>query len=480
MQMQSASWLVSRSPQRRRSARLHSRLRDWPGLVLAALLGCLPMAASAQVYKWTDAQGQVHFSDKPPAASDPSARKSVSRVTLDHSGPDFSLHARTPLPDLGSKRVPLHLGVVKQSVMAAGAIDFAAGQFFTGAQCNEASPLILGADQVDFASDNYRAVFDAAFAAANWSVQTGAEAAASSAMVLSGEVVSVKVDQCSTDGGGTRDGSRAYLRLLWALQDADGHVLYRGSSEGAHDGWGAALENAEVLKQAVQMAVNNLLAEPALSAKIQEQRQSAAAVSAFGAADKANIAWGDGSGSYSQRAASIGRATVRVQAGSAVGSGVVIDLNGWALTSAQLVAGATNVNLLLGRISLPAAVVKRDAKLDVALLRFVRNDFTAVRIARSPLNAGDRMQIVTAPTSPGATNTVAAGAIAAEVKTDNPPRLPTTLMVKQTNAGAPVFNQSGELAALTTQPTADVAAGTAAVSCVPILEALRAVGVDTN
>ncbi|PIX75974.1 MAG: hypothetical protein COZ38_02745, partial [Rhodocyclales bacterium CG_4_10_14_3_um_filter_68_10] len=114
-----------------------------------------------------------------------------------------------------------------------------------------------------------------------------------------------------------------------------------------------------------------------------------------GAADKANVAWGDGSGSYAGRAASIGRATVRVQAGTAIGSGVVIDLNGWALTSAKLVAGATHVNLLLGRISLPAAVVKRDEKIDVALLRFVRNDFAAVRIAPDVLKSGDRLQIVT-------------------------------------------------------------------------------------
>lgn len=33
---------------------------------LALLLCSLPLAASAQIYKWTDANGQVHFSQNPP------------------------------------------------------------------------------------------------------------------------------------------------------------------------------------------------------------------------------------------------------------------------------------------------------------------------------------------------------------------------------------------------------------------------------
>ena len=33
---------------------------------IALLLCSLPLAASAQIYKWTDANGQVHFSQNPP------------------------------------------------------------------------------------------------------------------------------------------------------------------------------------------------------------------------------------------------------------------------------------------------------------------------------------------------------------------------------------------------------------------------------
>ena len=33
-----------------------------------ALLWVLPLSAAAEIYRWTDAQGRVHFSDTPPAA----------------------------------------------------------------------------------------------------------------------------------------------------------------------------------------------------------------------------------------------------------------------------------------------------------------------------------------------------------------------------------------------------------------------------
>jgi len=35
---------------------------------LASILGCLPLLAAAQIYRWVDPNGQVHFSQNPPAS----------------------------------------------------------------------------------------------------------------------------------------------------------------------------------------------------------------------------------------------------------------------------------------------------------------------------------------------------------------------------------------------------------------------------
>ncbi len=43
--------------------------------LLALLLALAVPAASAQIYKWVDEKGQVHYGEKPPAGSKPSAVK---------------------------------------------------------------------------------------------------------------------------------------------------------------------------------------------------------------------------------------------------------------------------------------------------------------------------------------------------------------------------------------------------------------------
>ena len=50
------------APTRRLTLRRVNTLRP------AAVLLLLPLAAAAQIYKWTDANGQVHFSQNPPAS----------------------------------------------------------------------------------------------------------------------------------------------------------------------------------------------------------------------------------------------------------------------------------------------------------------------------------------------------------------------------------------------------------------------------
>lgn len=48
-------------------------------LILCLLLALALPAASAQVYKWVDEKGRVHYGEKPPAGSKPSAVKSPAK-----------------------------------------------------------------------------------------------------------------------------------------------------------------------------------------------------------------------------------------------------------------------------------------------------------------------------------------------------------------------------------------------------------------
>ncbi|AQT60846.1 hypothetical protein CBP51_09320 [Cellvibrio mixtus] len=53
-------------------------------LLLMIFLGCSAMG-NAEVYRWVDKDGKVHFTDKPPAANAEDITKQVSKQNLDTS-----------------------------------------------------------------------------------------------------------------------------------------------------------------------------------------------------------------------------------------------------------------------------------------------------------------------------------------------------------------------------------------------------------
>jgi hypothetical protein len=416
------------------------------GAVVCAMAAS-PIALGAEVYKWTDAQGQVHFSDKPPPSGDKSAQQNVSQVRLGSAGPSFNLKRQMPISDSGgASRVPLRLSGLSQALLAPGRTDMSPGQFFTGIGCSETTPLILVAEEVNFEQSRFYSVAVSAFGDAGWSI-SGPESP-SGGMELKGEVSNLRVDRCAAPEGESGGGARAYVRVRWILTGPAGESLYRGSSEGANDGWGSGVEYSIAIEKALAMASNNLLADQAFVDKVRGQRFSGAAVSASGATTEASVRWGDATGGFVQRTAEIQGATLMVQAREGSGSGVIIDLSGWALTSAKLVGSQPNVMVLIGKLSLPAAVVKRDEVSDVALLRFVRNQFTSVLIAPHPVLPGDVVHVVSAPLTPGAVNTVTRSSVASEESVQGKSRLQLATTEKFSNPGAPVFNQYGELAGL--------------------------------
>lgn len=460
-----------------------------PALRGARLLGVLVLIvagfgsdAGAEVYKWTDANGQVHFSDRPPPATDRAAQKNLSQVTLNNAGPDFSLKKLVAQPDSGSSRVPLVLTGMSQKLTVAAAGEVKVGQVYTGAACEQGEPLTMPVAALGVDGASGESAVSEAFRQAGWDVSSAASGAAG-AMRLAGELSDLRVDQCSSEDNKKLRGARAYVRLRWVLTAADGKPLFRGSSEGARNGWGKRTPVERALQSALAMATHNLLANPAFNDKVREQRMSAAAVSADGTTELPKVQRGLGVGSFTERRAALLAATLRVQAGDRIGSAVVIDLDGWALTSARLVGDETHVLLMQGLVSMPAAVVKRDSVSDVALLRFVRNKVGQAAVAPLALVVGAELHMVSAPASAGASNVVGHGqASAVRSPVGGRQRVVSTLLEKDGNAGAPVFDRHGDLVGVVSMAADGASTRTSveALQVVPISEALQVLGIRTR
>ncbi|MFP3506073.1 trypsin-like peptidase domain-containing protein [Burkholderia sp. SIMBA_062] len=137
------------------------------------------------------------------------------------------------------------------------------------------------------------------------------------------------------------------------------------------------------------------------------------------------------------------------------GSGFIVSADGLILTSAHVVADATDVTVRLAdRRELKATVLTVDPQTDVAVLRVDATKLPVVRIGDSArVRAGE--PVMTIGAADGSGNTVTAGIVSA---TSHPlpdgsafPFLQTDIAVNPDNSGGPVFNRAGEVIGIAVQ-----------------------------
>ena len=148
-----------------------------------------------------------------------------------------------------------------------------------------------------------------------------------------------------------------------------------------------------------------------------------------------------------------GRAPEQIQQG--VGSGFIVSSDGFVLTNAHVVDGATEVTVrLTDKREFKAKVVGVDKRTDVALLKIDATGLSAVRtgdVERAKVG-----EWVVAMGSPfGFENTVTAGIISAKARRlpdeNYVPFLQTDVAINPGNSGGPLFNLAGEVIGINSQ-----------------------------
>lgn len=138
-----------------------------------------------------------------------------------------------------------------------------------------------------------------------------------------------------------------------------------------------------------------------------------------------------------------------------VGSGVVIDAEGYILTNSHVVADATQVDVKLsdGRIIKDAEVVGIDPIGDLAVVKITAGNLTPAHWGNSrDLEVGDEVLAVGNPF--GLEHSVTAGIISATSRVDPNQRersfIQTDAAVNPGNSGGPLVNLSGEVVGINT------------------------------
>jgi serine protease Do len=138
-----------------------------------------------------------------------------------------------------------------------------------------------------------------------------------------------------------------------------------------------------------------------------------------------------------------------------VGSGFIVSKDGYILTNAHVVEGASEVNVKLAdKREFSAKVVGVDKRTDVAVVKIDAKDLPAVRIGDpDQVRVGEWVAAIGAPF--GLDNTVTAGIVSAKSRnlpSDTlVPFLQTDVAVNPGNSGGPLFNMSGEVIGVNSQ-----------------------------
>ncbi len=444
-------------------------------LVLAFTLVAFPAGAGG-IYKWKDAQGNLHFSDTPPP--DVQTKSGVGKVDVKGGYGNFNVSNKPPIrnPRPGSAA----MATLSRFTLRPGSDGraFTAGRAYSGRNCENSTDLIWDEGTVDVKGKALQEAVAERFRDAGYRLSIGGEGELLPGNLdLEADLVDIKIDVCNMRmaGNSAGTGSRVYVKLRWKLSARDSE-LYKGSSEGAYDGWHNGSSVRDSLLRAVRQASDNLLGDPELVAQLGAGGSNAAA--SAGAASQASIKYGDAASKFREHSRELLQAAVTVRTDRGHGSGVIIDPAGYALTNAHVVGDDEDVQLILGARAVVARVVKRDRRNDVALLHFKAESLTAAPVARHMPQPGDPLYVIGTPLSLKLSHSVTEGILSAVREQDGASFFQTDAAVNPGNSGGPVFDEAGELVAITVAGLFNKDGGSLNVNyLIPIDRALGAVGV---
>ena len=458
------------------------------GLIIGAAL-CVFGIASAGVYKWRDAQGHWQFSDTPPPSSGASkgSQGKVEEVVLSSNFADAKVAIKPPIANPkrnGGASVALDNFGLKLDI--AGSSNATIGRAFSGKDCSQSTDVQWSEGAVDLKGKVAEAAVAERFRNSGYLFVDGSDGAGSLAdLHLDAELVAMKLDLCNSIAMGNTfgSGSRGYVKVRWVLRaQPGGEPLYSGVSAGSFDAWHPGGGSKGTVLKALAAATDNLLGDHAFVDVVTGAGSGHGQTAAMPVdATKMALVYGDGGGSFRGHSDDLLRSAVTVKTSRGHGSGVLIDASGYALTNAHVVGADSDVKVMLDDDVVEARVVRTDKHVDVALLQFDPKGHKAAIIAKGEPHAGDPLYVVGTPLDVTLSHTVTQGILSAVREVNGARLYQTDAAVNPGNSGGPVFNESGELVALSVSGLVNAEGSSVNVNyLIPIGRALTAVGATAD
>lgn len=478
------------------------------------LLGLALLAtqsALAQLYKWTDDNGKVHFSDKPPPKSKgepevvdikqkkPASSQQFPRVvSLDPIKNTAVAEARTVLLEhvsidfQGSDEAEHALGkTYKYTREAAGKAkklrqsDKAPKSPFP---CILQGNLTLNNAKYIAKQTDFTKPFEEAFEENGYAVAANKtfamEKSSGSDFSLAAVIADIRLSHCGSRTAPdlrTFTQNATYLKVEWKVFDnLARQVVYQTTTEGVEDSFkksarfnGAAVSASLAFRQATENLlaqhefVDLLTASTMLDTGYQDQGEKL---------EDIKIGYGSPSTSFVQKTGEIEKAAVTIRTAGGHGSGFLISSPGYVLTNQHVVGQHREVIVIQGGQERRAAVVRSHPGRDVALLKLKRhNGAKPLLIDAKQVSLGEEIYVVGTPLDETLDFSITRGIISARRMLDKRSFYQTDAAVNPGNSGGPVFNSSGNVIGITVAGLFTRDGGSKNINYViPIVDALEA------
>ena len=146
------------------------------------------------------------------------------------------------------------------------------------------------------------------------------------------------------------------------------------------------------------------------------------------------------------------KAVLEIQVGSVVGTGVLVSPDGWILTAAHVVDGASEIWVRFANgVQLPAKVQQADTEFDVALLSIAGRDYPCSRTSSpsTDLQIGQDIFAVNLALGDDRIPTVTRGVVSGYPEQEGRRYIQTDASVNPGSSGGPLFASDGTIAGIT-------------------------------
>ncbi len=472
-------------------------------ILLFGLSLALPSIVTAEVYQWVDEKGELHFSDTPPPKSKQRGVKVDRRFDRDESAP-----TRVSVP-AGSERAAYKgEGASRLIVLEKVGFDLppsAKKPKPIGRDCKRDRDISIydaagWAKRIQFDSGFYGRLDELGYETPiSNQLNFAHEAKKAPELSVIGTIKGVKFGSC---------GKSTEMTVLWRMFDnLKRKVVYEVTTKGNYR---HVAERTPATKSSRQRSVRGLrygrrtqsgsesllhgMLEAFVSsanrffeleqfASLMTPNTAVASIQEEEVEDTEpvvlSLRYGNGTATFSTKVESLKSATATVRTAAGHGSGFLISSGGYLVTNYHVIAGNSEVLVVLGEAELDAKVLRSDAERDVALLQLKGfSNAAPLELARTKPAQGDTLYAVGTPLSEELSHTVTKGILSATRTMKGQEYYQTDAAVNHGSSGGPVFNDQGELVAITVSGLMTRSGGTMDINyLIPIHDALDVLGV---